>query len=131
MKQLQGKVSALESKLELILSKLSLETASITNVTATAVSEIPTKDVPDTIRGKVGSGMVKSKTRKISDRERKLNIVVFGIPECQAGASKVLRLREDFNSVTKVIKECDDSLSLQKFVRDCFRLGKYSKFATL
>ncbi len=58
--------------------------------------------------------------------DRKFNVVMYGTNECPEGMYKPQRVPQDHESVTDVIKTLDDTLDKQS-VRDCFRLGRYSK----
>ena len=58
--------------------------------------------------------------------ERKFNVVMYGIDECPEGMKKPQRDYQDNESVVNVINSLDSSLDKQS-VRDCFRMGKYSK----
>lgn len=67
-------------------------------------------------RSLTGPNQGKPKPMVRSDRERKLNVVIFKIPECQEStipSSKVRRLREDFHPTTEATNECDDLVSPQ------------------
>lgn len=55
--------------------------------------------------------------------DRKFNIVMFGIEECQVGTARYTRQSEDLEKVTAVISSVDASLSSTS-VKDHFRLGK-------
>ena len=64
-----------------------------------------------------------SRSSVVSDR--KYNLVIYGIPECDKGTLRVRRLKTDTINVSTVITNLDSSIHPQ-CVRDCFRLGKYN-----
>ena len=57
--------------------------------------------------------------------DRKYNLVIYGIPECDKGTPRSRRLKTDTINVSTVITNLDCSIHRQ-CVRDCFRLGEYS-----
>ena len=60
-----------------------------------------------------------------SAHERKFNLVIQGIAECNKGTPKHTRLSTDLNEVTSVLSSINTNISSNS-IRDCFRLGKYS-----
>ena len=65
-----------------------------------------------------------SPTPTVIARDRKQNVVIYGIPECPKGTHRHERIHLDDQSASKVI-----STMLPTFtslgIKDCFRLGKY------
>ncbi len=59
-------------------------------------------------------------------KDRKYNIVVYGIQECKKGSSRHIRLSEDIGAVASLVQKVDDSIPAQS-IRDCVRLGKYKE----
>ena len=57
--------------------------------------------------------------------KRELNVVIYGIPECQHGLNKSAQVTEDHNRVKDILLKIDPNLP-ESSVRDCFRLGSYS-----
>ena len=57
-------------------------------------------------------------------RERKFNIIIFGIDECQKGMPRSERLRMDEASIVHHIQKIVPSFNVLS-IRDSFRLGKY------
>lgn len=57
--------------------------------------------------------------------DKKFNVVIFGIKECQKGISKHERLQSDLTSVVSVLSGLDKSIQSQS-IKDIFRLGKFS-----
>ena len=57
--------------------------------------------------------------------DRKFNIAVYGIRECEKGVIQMKRLLSDIESVCSSLKLTSPSFN-QLHIKDCFRLGKYS-----
>ena len=57
--------------------------------------------------------------------DKKFNVILYGINECQPGMSKLSRLESDLASVVSVLSTIDSSIHIQS-IKDCFRLGKFS-----
>ena len=57
--------------------------------------------------------------------ERKFNIAVYGLEECQKGTPRHEWMTRDMDSVTSIVQSACPSLT-EHSVRDCTRLGKYS-----
>ena len=68
-------------------------------------------------------------TEKISQVDRKSNIVVSGIKECPEGTSKLDRFKQDVDSVADLLHTVDPDFYKQS-IRDSFRLGKFKPNAT-
>ena len=58
--------------------------------------------------------------------DRKFNLVVYGIKECEKGVARMKRLLSDIESVCSSLKVISPSFD-QHHIKDCFRLGKYSQ----
>ena len=61
----------------------------------------------------------------LKSSERKYNIVIYGLKECQKGSSRQVRLTKDTEAVRSLIQSVDTEIPEQS-LRDCVRLGKYS-----
>lgn len=61
-----------------------------------------------------------------NSHSKKFNLVFFGIAESPSGTKYHSRLRNDHAAITSVLDSLDESLSSVS-VRDCVRLGKFSK----
>ena len=59
-------------------------------------------------------------------RDRKFNVVLYGIPECSVGSTRAQRSAHDLELVTTAICNTDSSIPSSS-IRDCHRLGKFSK----
>ena len=68
----------------------------------------------------------RSATPSESSNDRRFNIVIFGIPECDPGTSRFTRMAQDSTNVVSALQNIDSNLS-ESVVRDCFRLGKYKQ----
>lgn len=63
--------------------------------------------------------------RDTFNAERKYNIVIYGLKECQKGSSRHERITQDTERVGAIIQSVASEISEQS-LRDCIRLGKYS-----
>lgn len=61
-------------------------------------------------------------------RNRKRNIVIYGMPEIK-GSSRPYRLQYEITIATILIQKIDESIPPDS-IRDCFRMGKYKRYAT-
>lgn len=61
-----------------------------------------------------------------SQHDRKFNIVIYGIDECDKGAPRNERSGQDFSSVTEIITKVNENISPLS-IRDLHRLGKYQE----
>ncbi len=71
------------------------------------------------------TGNQTSKTSE-SNQDRRFNLVVYGMKECQKGTSRQDRTIQDTDSATSIIANIDNQFMAQS-MRDCFRLGKYTE----
>ena len=60
------------------------------------------------------------------DRDRKFNVVLYGITECPVGTSRLQRASHDLEKVSAAICNTDCSIPSSS-IRDCRRLGKFNK----
>ena len=60
--------------------------------------------------------------------DKKYNIVLYGVDECGPGMTKTSRQESDLTTVATVLSSVDSSIESWS-IRDCFRLGKFSKGA--
>ena len=67
-----------------------------------------------------------SQPNRASNSERKFNVVVYGIKECNKGTSRQDRVIQDTDNATSIIAKTDDHFTAQS-IRDCLRLGKYTE----
>ena len=68
-----------------------------------------------------------STSNKRVDPDRKFNVVIYGIEECQKGAPKHKRLQSDLSKAVSVLSGLDNSIQSPS-IRDTFRLGKFSTY---
>ena len=68
-----------------------------------------------------------STSNKRVDPDRKFNVVIYGIEECQKGAPKHKRLQPDLSKAVSVLSGLDNSIQSPS-IRDTFRLGKFSTY---
>lgn len=62
----------------------------------------------------------------INNPDKKFNVIVYGINECPEGSSRHSRITKDMEDVTTIIQKLDPSVPSNS-IRDCVRLGKYTK----
>ena len=60
--------------------------------------------------------------------DRKFNVVIYGINECDKGTNRSERLSHDLHNVTTIVCEGDNSVNPLS-IRDLLRLGKYREQA--
>ena len=60
------------------------------------------------------------------NEDRKFNIVISGIPECDSGSPRLTWLAQDSSNATSTLHKIDPTL-LESMVCDCYRLGKYKQ----
>ena len=88
---------------------------------------LPTTNISNSSTHSVSSPSSSSaSSHRFSANILKFNIVMYGIAESPEGTKKPLRDTKDLESVEEVIRVLDSSLDA-KSVRDCFRLGKFSR----
>lgn len=56
--------------------------------------------------------------------DRRMNLVVFGLPESKKGTRRQLRIREDFEKAGGILSLINPAVS-DRSIRDCRRLGKF------
>ena len=61
--------------------------------------------------------------------DRKFNVVIYRIKECNKGTPRHERLKHDVERVTQIVTEGENSISPLS-IRDLFRLGKYRESLT-
>ena len=66
-----------------------------------------------------------SKSPVHSSSDKKYNVVLFGVDECNVGISRHDRFHSDLSNVAEVLSEVDDTIQKQS-IKDCFRLGKFN-----
>ena len=64
----------------------------------------------------------------IHDHDKKINVVLYGVEECRAGLSRAARLESDLSSVVNIFSGLDSTIQHQS-IKDCYRLGKFSRDA--
>ena len=72
-----------------------------------------------------GTNVRPNSIHNFSMTDRKFNIVVYGLEECQQGTPRHERMTRDMDSVTSIAKSACPTLTDQS-ICDCTRLGKYS-----
>ena len=114
---LQNTVKELQTKLK--ESPAVSSQASHRMDTSTVISVIDksnTSSIPNT----------KSVSPSKLNEDRKFNIVISGIPQCDSGSPRLTWLAQDSSNVTSILYKIDPTLS-ESTVRDCYRLGKYKQ----
>lgn len=70
--------------------------------------------------------MLDPNKRIIHSEDRKYNVVLFGVEECEKGVSRFSRQCADLEKVSSVLTSLDDPIPSTS-IKDQFRLGKYSE----
>ena len=123
----EKEIAALNSKIGLLLSKLTeLESSTspsnspapeASNQLSYAQAALPGPSVSPTQPGS-------STAPQIRSPDRKFNIDIYGIAECEKGSRKHIRLSKDTQFVSEVLSSLDPEVTTHS-VQDCIRLGKY------
>ena len=59
-------------------------------------------------------------------RDRKCNIILYGLQECPKGTIRSVRTKQEVEKVMEIFASIDKDVGPQS-IRDCFRLGKYKE----
>ena len=122
---LNSEITALKS----VLSSLEDKIMSLSPVDQATANNAPSNHVQrsyaDTLKSTIAS-VSKELTSANNQSERKFNVVLYGVDESPEGTRKHVRVTHDHDSVVEVVQTLDSSLD-QQSIRDCFRIGKYSK----
>ncbi len=134
--QLLKELASLKAKIVLLETKVESQLA-ISPIVPTSASRISysravkqTSSIP-AAAGSESSSQVKSKIpnpSKIysSDRkDRKFNVIVYGINEQPKGSPRHKRLVQDSTSIAGILAKIDSTIP-EHSIQDCTRLGKYS-----
>ena len=100
----------------------SLEKSSLSYTAAAAVIDGESSDYAVASVSKPYSTMSSSSS---SFPDKKINVVLYGIEECQSGTLKSARLESDLTSVASVLSTIDASIQPHS-IKDCYRLGKFT-----
>ena len=90
------------------------------------VSSTDVESIPLSYADVLKSTLSASAPQQQKVNDRKYNIVLYGINESPEGTRRHDRDTNDYQSVVDVVRATDSSLG-HNSVRDCFRLGRYSK----
>lgn len=74
----------------------------------------------------VKEGISQNNTHVLDHSDKKFNLVIKGLPECQAGLRKHERACKDLEAVVSTLAFINSDLSGQ-CIRDCFRMGKFDE----
>lgn len=94
----------------------------------TVAASAATSNIADTESKSVGPSSTLSRVDRSNqdNRDRKFNIVVYGIDEIQAGTDKLHRQELELEKVSEVLVQAEPTFDVQS-IHDHFRLGKYSR----
>ena len=120
LKRHRREIDALKDTVEHLKCELK-SSSPATPQAAPSLSPVPT--APATVLQSLPRSTVSSQA--VKGRERKFNIVLYGMDECPNGSPKSNRLEEDLKNALSVISEVDQSITSHS-IRDIHRLGKYS-----
>ena len=102
--------------------------ASTDDPAARVLPEVPTTlSQPHTLSASV-SQKVANRSSISGERDRKYNVVVFGVQEMPSGSPRLARAKHDFSELSAVFSGLErDTEHTSSISRDCHRLGKYIK----
>ena len=120
LKRHRREIDALKDTVEHLKCELK-SSSPATPQAAPSLSPVPT--APATVSQSLPQSTVNSQA--VNGRERKFNIVLYGMDECPKGTPKSNRLEEDLKNALSVILEVDQSITSHS-IRGIHRLGKYS-----
>jgi len=112
--EIQDKQSELNKRLQELETKLASKDS---NSNISEENNASTADLTQT---------VSSNTNQNLQHDRKFNIVMYGIEECDKGTPRNERSGRDFRSVTEIITKVNENISPLS-IRDLHRLGKYQE----
>ena len=78
---------------------------------------------------KYGEPITNTTSRMSKNHDNKYNIVLYGVDECPSGMSHQARFQSDLSSIVNTLSTLDSSI-VPQFIRDCYRLGKFSPEAS-
>ena len=108
-----------------VINALQLEIAELKlNNTSAPAIDIPYTEVLQT---QVSTEPPRQETRPTtvkSTEDRKFNVVVYGLKECEEGTKRHERLNKDTESAVSALKPTNPNVS-DNSIKDCIRLGKY------
>lgn len=81
---------------------------------------------PNTTKSQHQSSSTLHQNSKISDPDRKFNIILFGVSESPQGTPRFRRSENDYREVYSVISKLENDSAHKSLVRDCQRIGKYN-----
>ena len=98
-------IKGLQAELAILKSSINSDTPTSVNHTGTSSSQSEQQVTLDMV-------------------DRKSNLVVFGMKECESGVNRGVHIITDTENVVQVFNEVNPKIHSSD-IKDCFRLGKY------
>lgn len=131
VESLRGQIATLAGKLASTCDEISVLKSALKKppVPVLSYSHVAANDLDlSNARSQVSETVTKT-TTTTSSQERKQNLVIFGLPECREGMSRLARSRIDLEKAGDVLSFIDPLVTAQ-VISDNFRLGKYQNDKT-
>ena len=74
--------------------------------------------------GRQNKPKMESQSPPMNYTDRKMNLVLFGIDECDEGTRRHMRVRRDFERAGSVLSQIEPAVT-EVNIRECYRLGKF------
>ncbi len=122
-------ISSLTSTIEVLAKKVAdLQKPQPGQSFAEVVESQTTKNQAVTITGvtPLSNSQRPFNNSEVTDVNRKFNVIVYGIKECDSGTNRHNRLLNDTSETASMIATIDSNIP-ESSIQDCIRLGKYSE----
>ena len=131
----QCKIGMLERELNSVSSQLASVVSKLSDLSGDVarLQSVPAIDsaasAPPSRPTSQGANSSMRERQVIHSEERKFNVVLFGVSECQTGSSRTQRQSEDLEKVASVLSLSEATVSTSS-IRDHFRLGKFCEHSS-
>lgn len=120
-------VSSLSSKLESVCSdlaslKLNMQSQPAKGNAQTVTATLPSAQTTHASSTGAISSSITTPTQV--DFQRRYNVVIFGLDECDTGTPWYVRCKKDFSAAGSLLSSIDQNIS-DRSLCDCFRLGRF------
>lgn len=134
---LESEVSSLKDLVKNLSSHLSMVTDELTSLKEQVKckpSQIEEQQVqpssqPQSAGSRTGRQNKLEMERRSPPTDRKMNLVLFGINECDEGTRRHMRVRKDFERAGSVLSQIEPAVT-EVSIRECYRLGKFKVGST-
>ena len=123
LSQLEHTVLELKAEIAKLKSPDRNEETKRTYASATTTHSAANVDVCETSHSGLYT-VSQVRPEKVSQPDRKFNVILYGVAECPSGSSRSSRLESDLVSAVSVLSSVESTIQSQS-IKDCFRLGKY------